>query len=197
MEIWHPHAGAVMLSKMEFLSDNNLECDQGKKMAGSKSVSIQLLSTLAICALLLSSADSFYGTEEQSAAAAPEVLLAPNEALDAFFDSQYDYLDASILASFLQSSPEETKTVMGTKILSGPVGKALLAQKLVDARISALGSAAELRYFVDEGYSYEDAEALAEFWGEPSPYEAKVRVERNLILDQKEAIDTALLLASN
>ncbi len=167
-------------------------------MSQSKSTSIQLLSTLVISSLLLSLSTHLTPEEQRSAMASPEILLAQNDqALDAFFGSQYDYYDASILASFFQFSVLETKTVMGNKILSGPVGKALLAQQLLDARVSALNSVEELRYFVDGGYSYDDAEVLASFWGEPSPFEAKLRIERNLILDQREVIDTALLLATN
>jgi hypothetical protein len=153
-----------------------------------------------MASLLLGMIGVFENQEDQVASAQPEVLLAQSsedEALDTFFNSQYDYFDASILAGFFGSSLQDAKVVIGSKILLGPTGKSLLTQRLTDARISALNSVEDLRYWVDAGYTYEDAEALAAFWGDSSPYEAKLRIERNLILDQKEAVDTALLLAAN
>ncbi len=161
----------------------------------SKSATFQLLSTLAVVSWLIS---AIYVFEGQVASAVPEAIIAQtNAALDAFFNSHYDYLDASILANFLQLPVDQTKTVMGNKILAGPVGKALLTQQLLDARVTALSSLEELRYFTDQAYSYEDAETLADFWGENSPYEAKLRIERNLIFDQQEAIDLALAVANS
>lgn len=167
-------------------------------MFQTRSVRLHLASTLAISALLLSSAQSLQALAQADLTleVPTEILIAQDQGLDAFFSSQYDYWDASILSDFWGLSITETKSQMGFKILNGPAGKALLAQDLTDARISALGSLEELRYFVEQQYTYEDAELLADFWGEPSAYEAKLRIELNLILDQQQEIDLALALAN-
>lgn len=162
------------------------------------SVRFHLISTLALSGVLLSSAQALdaLAQADPTLEIPTEILIAQTEGFDAFFSSPYDYWDASILSEFWGLSVSETKSQMGFKILSGPVGKALLAQDLTDARISALDSLEELRYFFEHQYTYEDAEILAEFWGESSPYEAKLRVELNLILDQQQEVEVALALAN-
>jgi hypothetical protein len=171
-------------------------------MSDSRSSAVQLLTLLTIATLLLSGAEAVgSGNEDrQPALQSSQSLVAQNssevdQALDAFFSSPYDYWDASILAEFWGASITDAKVAMGNKILSGAVGKALLVQVLTDARIDALESVEELRNFADAQYTYDDAAALAEFWGDPSPYEAKLRIEHNLILDQKDQVDQALTLA--
>lgn len=50
----------------------------------------------------------------------------------------------------------------------------------------------QLEHFSEGGYSYEDAEALAKFWGDASPYESKLRTEQNIIMGQDYLVEEAL-----
>jgi hypothetical protein len=120
-----------------------------------------------------------------------------NKELQAFFNSKYDYWDARVLADFWGQSIDEAKARIGRKVLWGPTNVAILEQFLVDARVNALRSANRnsSRFFVESEYTYDDAKALARFWGERSPADAKLRIERNLILGNNEMIDQALQYA--
>ncbi len=127
---------------------------------------------------------------------APSLLSqTESEAVDAFFNSKFNYYDAKMLAHFWGTGLGETKAIMGRKILFAPENKAYLEQMLVDARLKALARAENLDLFFDAGFDYRDAEALAGFWGESSPWEAKVRVERNLILGNEPVVRAALRMA--
>ncbi|MCF4969507.1 hypothetical protein [Nostoc sp. CMAA1605] len=123
--------------------------------------------------------------------------------LRAFLTSKYDYWDARVLASFWGETVEDAKARMGRKILWGGENIALLEQFLVDARVQALqsvkpprpGDSSPYKFYQDSTYNYNDAEALARFWGEKSAIDAKARIERNLILGNDEVIDQALRYA--
>lgn len=119
----------------------------------------------------------------------------PDQEADAFYDSKFNYWDAKVLANFWNEEVGETKSRIGRKLLWGAEDKAFLEQQLVDARIKALGSVEELQLYSISGFTYDDAEALAEFWGVPSPWESKLRIERNLILGQFQVVSDALELS--
>ncbi len=114
----------------------------------------------------------------------------------AFFSSKYDYWDARILADYWGQSIGEAKARMGRKILWGKSDVAILEQFLVDARFKALqkiqNSSPSLELYGESKYKYDDAAKLAKLWGERSPWEAKIRIEKNLILGQQEVIEQAL-----
>ncbi|MBP9093139.1 hypothetical protein KBI23_19090 [bacterium] len=117
---------------------------------------------------------------------------------DAYSRSKYSYTDASVLAKFWKQNIGEAKSRIGSKLLAGPMGEDTLAQYMVDARIAALGAVNSnqgLTYWQDSSHTYDDAVALAKLWGEPSPWEAKVRVERNLILGNEKIIQNSIELA--
>ncbi|MEW5858153.1 MAG: hypothetical protein AB1861_12350 [Cyanobacteriota bacterium] len=126
---------------------------------------------------------------------------AQNQELQAYQTSKYDYWDARVLADYWGQSVGEAKARMGRKILWGSKDVAILEQFLVDARVNALQSvesAPELssyKLFRESKLTYEDAEALAKFWGDPSPIDAKLRIERNLILGNDEILQQALQFA--
>jgi hypothetical protein len=128
-----------------------------------------------------------------------EVLLAQSlqEELDAFFDSgKYTYCDAKILGNYWGRSEVDAKVLIGQKILSGERGIAYLEQYHVDAQIQALSQPEpSVCFFYEKGYTYDDAVALAEFWFEASPWEAKIRAEKNFILGKDEVVKNALRLA--
>ena len=130
------------------------------------------------------------------------ILLAQKgtqeQELQAFFNSKYDYWDARVLADYWGQSVSDAKARMGRKILWGPENVAILNQFLVDARVKALQSVkpannpSSYKFFRESNYSYDDANALAKFWGDRSPMDAKLRIERNLILGNNEIIEEAL-----
>ncbi|MGB3310874.1 MAG: hypothetical protein WBG32_21835 [Nodosilinea sp.] len=116
--------------------------------------------------------------------------------LDAFFSSEYTYWDAAQLASYWGQDLDEAKARIGRKIGWGPADVAILEQFLLDARLESLQSVGELRFYSESSYGYNDAAMLAEFWGDATPYDAKLRIERNLIMGNADEVDTALLLAT-
>lgn len=116
----------------------------------------------------------------------------------AFFASQYTYWDAFVLSKFWNQNLGDTKARMGRKILWGPADKATLDQYLLDGRIKALNSVnSSLNLYPQSSYSYKDAQALANFWGDATPYDAKVRIEKNLIMGNEKAVKKALVIAKN
>lgn len=116
--------------------------------------------------------------------------------LEAFFSSEYTYWDAAQLASYWGQDLDDAKARIGRKIRWGPADVAILEQYLLDARLESLQSVDELRFYSETSYSYDDAAVLAEFWGEPSPYDAKLRIERNIMMGNADLVDTALQLAA-
>jgi len=160
--------------------------------------------------LLLSSISTITIIAQQPSEAAPKNVLSVKQnnlikaatkqvkekELKAFFNSKYDYWDARVLADYWGQSVSEAKARMGRKILWGKSDVAILEQFLIDARIQALQkvqvSNPPLQLYSDSKYNYNDAEKLAKLWGERSPWEAKIRIEKNLILGQPEVIEQAL-----
>ena len=121
--------------------------------------------------------------------------------VNAFSRSDYDYWDARVLADYWGESVYEAKARIGRKILWGPENVAILEQFLVDARTLALqesrsaSSPSAYKFYRESKYNYQDATDLARFWGDRTPTDAKLRIERNLILGNEEVIDRALRFA--
>jgi hypothetical protein len=125
-----------------------------------------------------------------------------DQELQAFYNSKYDYWDARVLADYWGQSVDDAKARIGRKILWGKKAVAILQQFLVDARVNALESAqpapdaSSYKLFLESEFrEYEDVEALAKFWGDPSAMDAKLRIERNLILGNDEILKEALRYA--
>ena len=81
----------------------------------------------------------------------------------------------------------------------GPNGCGHLRADAVGCPLASLQSLEEtetLRFYLESDYSYDDAAALADFWGDATPYEAKLRIERNLILGHADEVEAALQLAT-
>lgn len=119
--------------------------------------------------------------------------------LKAFFRSRYDYWDARVLSDYWGQAVDDAKARIGRKILWGKKDVAILEQYLVDARVKALEltkpapNPSSYKLFRESEFrEYEDVEALAKFWGDPSPLDAKLRIERNLILGNDEKLKEAL-----
>ena len=118
--------------------------------------------------------------------------------LNAFFASgKYTYCDAKILANYWGQSVVEAKARIGRKIIWGKKDVLYLEQYMVDARVRALQNPEELCYFLENEYTYDDAVVLAKFWGDRTPWDAKLRIERNLILGNKRIVQETLGLASS
>lgn len=118
-----------------------------------------------------------------------------DEELQTFGFSEYNYWDARVLSEFWGTSVLEAKATIGRKLGFGAENKAYLRQNLLDAQLKALSRVDELKLYADSGYGYEDAASLATFWGDSSPWESKLRIERNLIMGDDEVIREALRLA--
>lgn len=118
-----------------------------------------------------------------------------HQAIRAFGNSQYTYWDARVLANFWGNSVMDAKTYMGRKLLAGMHSKALLEQHVLDARVKALANVEDLKLFYDAGYGYEDAADLADFWGDSTPWQTKMRIERNIIMGNNQGVRRALTMA--
>ena len=164
---------------------------------------VKLLAGLAIAVLSMISAGCLQAIAQappdgETTVGVPAVAEAPliaqqDEEIQAFADSQYDYWDAKVLASFWGTDTWDAKARIGRKILWGVENVAYLEQMLLDARIEALNTADPIDYFF-EGYTYDDAEQLRDFWGEISTWDTKLRIGRNLIMGNDDVVETALRL---
>ena len=124
-----------------------------------------------------------------------ERVAQDNEEIRTFGFSEYTYWDARVLGEFWGMDDMESKALIGRKLGWGGQSKALLRQMILDARVKALGRVDDLKLYADSGFGYEDAAVLSEFWGDPSPWETKLRIERNLIMGDADSIREALRLA--
>jgi hypothetical protein len=131
-------------------------------------------------------------------------LISQNNAdkeIRAFLTSnKYNYWDARVLSEYWGQSLDDAKARVGRKILWGKTDVAVLDQYLVDARVKALQSNSPdtaIKYYQDSQYNYNDAEKLAKFWGDRTPWDAKIRIGRNLILGQDDVVAKAVQLANN
>ncbi len=120
--------------------------------------------------------------------------------LEAFARSKFSYIDAKILARHWKTDIGNAKARIGSKVSGehAAIGEDTVEQMLLDARVPelcAVDGKQALNYFPDSTYTYDDAVVLAKLWGEPSPWEAKVRIERNLIMGNDQVVKRALGLA--
>jgi hypothetical protein len=141
-------------------------------------------------------------TQQENKLMTEMTTQSQDKELQAYQTSKYDYWDARVLADYWEQSEQEAKARIGRKILWGPADVAILEQFLVDARVKALESAqpapnpSSYKLFRESEFrDYEDVEALAKFWGDPSPMDAKLRIERNLILGNDELLKKSLQFA--
>ncbi|MEO0445493.1 MAG: hypothetical protein AAF191_05385 [Verrucomicrobiota bacterium] len=113
------------------------------------------------------------------------------ECLDMYFDRGYDYSDALVLASYWDSEPYDAKVRLGEKMLSFGVGDGRLHMRI--ARALALAKPNDELPFTcyDAGYEYEDATALAEYWG-MEVWDTKVAMTRLLMAGNEEDLDASL-----
>jgi len=118
------------------------------------------------------------------------LLLASNQtALNAFWEGQYSYCDAKLLAAYWGQSVYEAKARVGEKLLLG--ARRVVEEYLSRARIKAQKTGATCNFY-EEGYSYDDVELLAQYWGKPTPGDAKLKMNHLLMSGNDVAIQKAL-----
>jgi hypothetical protein len=108
-----------------------------------------------------------------------------DEELAAYFAAGYGYADAERLARLWQiADPTAAKAEAGGRLLdgetlpfkpSGPDAQGISTITAADRKNAALAQS-----FYDEGYTYEDAVALAKLWHSDDAYQAKVDAGRRL-----------------
>jgi hypothetical protein len=90
----------------------------------------------------------------------------------AYHDAGYTYCDATLLAAAWGTSVDKAKIAIGGKVLNH------WSAAEIDQAI-APGRRGHRCSFVDEGYTFQDAQALGRYWG-ISPSAAKTKIERML-----------------
>jgi hypothetical protein len=83
-----------------------------------------------------------------------------NNAEQTFFQSQYTYCDAKMLAAVWGGDVYDNKLAIGGKLLNGPSGRTILEDALQQSRVAGNRCGWD-----DVGYSAAEAEKLATIWG--------------------------------
>lgn len=120
-----------------------------------------------------------------AAAISPAQAQSGNRAIDAFANSRYTYCDAKLIGALMGTSIYRGKVTIGQKILNG-IGSNM---PVVLAESRANGNRCE---WEDTGFTYEDAEVLADIWGLSTPYQAKLKVARYATNGQTRIVNRAL-----
>jgi len=104
----------------------------------------------------------------------------------------YTYCDAKLLAGLWNQSVWDAKVIAGDKLAHGLADA--VRDQLQDARNQADRN--NIRCTFEDAdnprYTYDDAVKLAAFWGEPTPYDAKLKIGRLLQDGYNDAIRSAL-----
>ncbi|MCB1178945.1 MAG: hypothetical protein KDK36_15275 [Leptospiraceae bacterium] len=112
--------------------------------------------------------------------------------INAFSSSKYNYDDAEQLSYFWGlSSPWDAKLKIGSLILSKNetvIERALTEKKDHDRQFET---------YSNSKFSYDDAVLLAEFWGLSDPWDAKLKIGKNIINGNEEDIKKQLKEASS
>ena len=115
------------------------------------------------------------------------------EHLAAYRASRYTYCDAKMIALIWGSSVDEAKVTLGQKIDSGLTDLADIDIRNGRAQaLEAFDSNVAIRCSYEEaGYTYDDAVLLGELWG-IDPWDAKLHIERKVLLDDLTSVKQAL-----
>jgi hypothetical protein len=106
-------------------------------------------------------------------------------AMATYASSGYQYCDAKLIADLWGISVEQAKVQIGLKIQNG-IGRNIPSVLRLSRQ---QGNTCE---WEDTGYSYEDAQQLADLWGLDEPYNAKLKVARYVTNGQRYIVDRAL-----
>lgn len=106
-----------------------------------------------------------------------QTLLAAADPARAFYDNTYyTYCDIKLLSAYWGQSRYDSKVRAGEKILRNEYY--VVEDYLRSARDYALEHNVRCTFADADNppYTYQDAEVLAEFWGKPTPYDAKLKI---------------------
>jgi hypothetical protein len=106
---------------------------------------------------------------------------------NAYDDSGYTYCDATLLAAAWHVSVWDAKAAIGGKLLNHWTASE------IDQEI-APGRHLRQCSFDDEGYSYEDAQALGRLWG-MDPLDSKIKIGRMLTAGRRYDVTRVLAQA--
>lgn len=108
----------------------------------------------------------------------------------------YTYCDAKLLAGLWNQSVWDAKVIAGDKLAHGLADA--VREQLQDARNQAGRNNVRCSFEDADNprYTYDDAVKLANYWGEPTPYDAKLKIGRLLQDGYNDAIRSALRSAS-
>jgi ribosomal protein L16/L10AE len=131
---------------------------------------------------------------------------------EAFWNSKYTFNDLEILANFWGKNERwDAKLKLGSLLLGGrdaeiqqalqqaanqPAQEAALPQANVE-QSPANASTQQWEAYSNSKYTYDDAELLAEHWGKPEPWDAKLKIGSLLMSGDDAAIQKALQQAGN
>ena len=191
-----PDAAAVY-SRVQELSRSYQRRRWGVQAAGGAVLGVSLIAGAISLPGLLS------GQKQESvsagAATAPNMKpsaspSSPSESeqqkqWNAYFQAGYDYDDAVKLAGLWKSKDDIglIKAEAGRRLLAGetlPFKPTPNHDDTADPKVEA-----QLNAFSAAGYSYEDAEKLAELWKTADPYSAKVEGGKRLLAHKKLPIE--------
>jgi ribosomal protein L16/L10AE len=118
---------------------------------------------------------------------------AEQQQWDAYSNSKYSYDDAEFLAEYWgKPNISDAKLKIGRLLVSGD--DAAIQKALQQARQQ---QQQQSEAFWNSKYTYDDAELLADYWGKPDPWYAKLKIGRFLVSGDEAAIKKALQQARN
>lgn len=106
-------------------------------------------------------------------------MISPADAsgVESFYSTgDYTYCDAKLLSKYWRQTPFDSKIRAGDKIARGE--DYVVKDYLTSARKYALEHNVRCTFedANNPDYSYDDASRLARYWGNQSPYEAKLKI---------------------
>jgi|GEM_PF-5282807 len=118
--------------------------------------------------------------------------FSDDECYDKYFLNEYDYVDAVVLAAYWgERSPDEAKLRLGGKMLAFGPGDGDIHMRLARGEAAAKPDEEVPVWYAEVGYSYEDAELLAQYWGNEL-WDTKVTMNRLLAGGHEEVLQAAL-----
>lgn len=130
----------------------------------------------------------------------PQTVLAATDAdaAQAFYDNaNYTYCDIKLLSAYWGQSRYDSKVRAGEKLLRNE--QYVVEEFLTSARAAAAANNVSCSFADADNppYTYEDAEKLAEYWGKPTPYDAKLKIGSMLQAGQNKMVIEALQRAGS
>ncbi len=132
------------------------------------------------------------GNAQNAPAPAWQLSFSEDDCFNKYFENGYGYTDALVLAAYWnEASPADAKLRLGDKMLRwGPEDGDI---HIRHARSEALKEKDEdlPLWYTDAGYTYDDAELLASYWGNDLA-DTKYTMNRLLIGGHEQVLQAAL-----